>query len=138
MYFSDVFAIEDSNPTQPLETKIVLMWMSADKGQGLANINVRTRGEVSRVRVLKDTSWTAMARLVGIWMNVQREVIFVNTNAWTLWDRTSVPVQEDFDKWEIDVRILTNVLSNKDFVQDQEPAKILTEVSNVFVREVTN
>ena len=79
-----------------------------------------------------------MARLVVIWMNVQREVIFVNTNASIHWDRTNVLVQEDSVKWVIDVRTLMNVLSNKDYVQDQEPAKILTEVSNVFAHVDTN
>ena len=79
-----------------------------------------------------------MARLVVIWMNVQREVIFVNTNASIHWDRTNVLVQEDSVKWVIDVRTLMNVLNNKDYVQDQEPAKILTEVSNVFAHVDTN
>ena len=47
-------------------------------------------------------------------------------------------VQEDSVKWVIDVQTLMNVLNNKDYVQDQEPAKILTEVSNVFAHVDTN
>ena len=49
--YSGVFVTEDSNPIQHRAIRNVWMWMSVDKFQGLANINVPIPGEDLLVHV---------------------------------------------------------------------------------------